>query len=752
MFEQSKSSASPVEPRGRSPADTAATPDGLVRPTSKVRASFVSVEPGKLIPADPEIVAGAADAASSSTTHRRESFSVSEDIRDDVTAALKKEVSESQKAPKDSEAVPDVLSDVVPEQAVETRESSRDPPPMHEDKAEGTMPSLGNIMKGSDLPGPSPATENPEVEPEAIPEEAPIAPVLEEVQEDIHEEEQEEISELDSGEISDMPEDVPELEPEDVSEVVHEEPQKEEPKIETEETEEALKEEAKEESKEVEEKPTTSAPLVSLSDNPDKIETEVQEEAVLKPADPEDEAAVSGGKALTPPAEDLRAEEPSPSVTEPSPAAAEPSVVTTKAAGSPMKSKVNGRPVANAKIATKKPPKISTTKAAGNAAYSSMSPLIKSPGFARLPKTPTTPRAVSLTSKARSPAPVSRSPAPTSKSPAPASKSPTPTQDLLKPTAPKTAATKPVAPKTVAPKAATTTPKPAAPKVTPAVNQPIRAPVAKTSRSSLRPSVTATAPPKPKAPVTETKKPAPRPLASAHPPNPAHKESTATTSTGGFKKPKPKSPTRPVRLPSHLTAQTAASAAKHGDEAPVQKLVRKPSTTRQTPKTALPARKISSRASLAPTTAPAKRPESRTSTKGGADEGFLARMMRPTNASASKTHDKPVSPPRRGNSVRLASKPKGHESVVSMGKRKVDEVATKAKDAVTNGHGSAHHSDDQHAEDHHTEDHHNEDQHSEDHHNEDQHTEAGAVEPNTPKEETPVREDISEQGVESSCH
>lgn len=51
--------------------------------------------------------------------------------------------------------------------------------------------------------------------------------------------------------------------------------------------------------------------------------------------------------------------------------------------------------------------------------------------------------------------------------------------------------------------------------------------------------------------------------------------------------------------------------------------------------------------------------------------------MRPTTASASKTHDKPASPPHKA-----PAKP----GVVQKGKQKVEEVAAKAKDAVTNGH------------------------------------------------------------------
>jgi len=53
-------------------------------------------------------------------------------------------------------------------------------------------------------------------------------------------------------------------------------------------------------------------------------------------------------------------------------------------------------------------------------------------------------------------------------------------------------------------------------------------------------------------------------------------------------------------------------------------------------------------------------------------------MMRPTAASASKTHDKPASPPH---------KPIGKAPAIALqkGKKKVEEVTSKAKVAVTNG-------------------------------------------------------------------
>jgi hypothetical protein len=50
-------------------------------------------------------------------------------------------------------------------------------------------------------------------------------------------------------------------------------------------------------------------------------------------------------------------------------------------------------------------------------------------------------------------------------------------------------------------------------------------------------------------------------------------------------------------------------------------------------------------------------------------------MMRPTAASANKLHDKPASPPRKGT--------KAPVSAIQKGKKKVEEVAAKAKDALT---------------------------------------------------------------------
>lgn len=113
-------------------------------------------------------------------------------------------------------------------------------------------------------------------------------------------------------------------------------------------------------------------------------------------------------------------------------------------------------------------------------------------------------------------------------------------------------------------------------------------------------------------------------------------------------RPRPKSPTRPVRLPAAAMATTASSAAKLGDALPI----RSPSRASVAPTTKATSgigrtpsnntRKPSSRPSLPAQPAPNQKPRPRTSMASiKAPEGsFLARMMRPTQSSASKTHEK----------------------------------------------------------------------------------------------------------------
>jgi len=122
------------------------------------------------------------------------------------------------------------------------------------------------------------------------------------------------------------------------------------------------------------------------------------------------------------------------------------------------------------------------------------------------------------------------------------------------------------------------------------------------------------------------------------------------------KQPKSPSTARPVKLPAAATKPTAASIARHdanyeSEEAAkataerVSRMVGAPRAVNNTTRASLA--KKSSRASLANGE---DRPKTRTSTvHRPADEGFLARLTRPTAASAQKTHEKAQvnSPPRQ---------------------------------------------------------------------------------------------------------
>ncbi|KAG5661227.1 hypothetical protein KAF25_002870 [Fusarium avenaceum] len=205
-----------------------------------------------------------------------------------------------------------------------------------------------------------------------------------------------------------------------------------------------------------------------------------------------------------------------------------------------------------------------------------------------------------------------------------------------KPAAKSPALAKPTATKTSAGTAHKPEPKPA----------PKTAPVAK---KEPRPASRTTPAPAATRPNVATTSKKPQPL-------------KPTTSDTGFVKPKPKSPTKPVHLPASLTAPTAASGAKTGRQA-------RPTASSQT--LGVPARPASrassagagtsaakkvkrqpssvgrSRPSLGP---PPKKPAEQPQTKKDApvDESFLARMMRPTAASSSKTAEKvPTTPPKK---------------------------------------------------------------------------------------------------------
>ena len=155
--------------------------------------------------------------------------------------------------------------------------------------------------------------------------------------------------------------------------------------------------------------------------------------------------------------------------------------------------------------------------------------------------------------------------------------------------------------------------------------------------------------------------PQPKNVAKAPANTNASKPSSSGPPKSTFIKPRPKSPTKPARLPASATAPTAASAAKldgEGPKAPAISTAAKPKANiNQTkpPRASLPARSI-------PAPEKPKRSQPRASmasaTSKPAEGGFLARMMRPTQASKSKTHDKVEvkSPPR--SSTNNTAKPK----------------------------------------------------------------------------------------------
>ena len=165
----------------------------------------------------------------------------------------------------------------------------------------------------------------------------------------------------------------------------------------------------------------------------------------------------------------------------------------------------------------------------------------------------------------------------------------------------------------------------------------------------------------------------------------------------GFIKPKPKSPTKPVSLPSSLMAPTASSVSKGA--AARASSSRQPAGGLQAPATT---HRSSSRASMStvdttttrtvrrkPSTVNQSRPQSRPSIgpppkkttpasatakkEAPVDEGFLARMMRPTQASSSKTNEKtPATPPKIAGA-------RGPTSVSDSGSRRGSNTKAKNK-------------------------------------------------------------------------
>jgi len=151
MFENQNAPSSP-EPRGRSPVGNATSNTEEIRPTSKVRASFVSVKPTAFV----GTAKGTSDGLNSPTANRRESFSISQEHGSELIEELKKTVSQDKKDRKKSLDA----EEAVPEQVVEEGKSSIPAPGIRDQAASDTTANLGIIMKGSGFPEPCSPLEN----------------------------------------------------------------------------------------------------------------------------------------------------------------------------------------------------------------------------------------------------------------------------------------------------------------------------------------------------------------------------------------------------------------------------------------------------------------------------------------------------------------------------------------------------------------------------------------------------------------
>ncbi|CAI0646816.1 unnamed protein product [Colletotrichum noveboracense] len=171
----------------------------------------------------------------------------------------------------------------------------------------------------------------------------------------------------------------------------------------------------------------------------------------------------------------------------------------------------------------------------------------------------------------------------------------------------------------------------------------------------------------PEKPATSTPKTGAKTAGSNKKPAPVN---VTPPSGAGFVKPKVKSPTRPVRLPASLMAPTAASVSKVKGEAPRETLSRSSGNqgrpaSRASAAGAGPHKTLKRqnsvinrpRPSIGP---PPKKPlqdHPTTKKEKEVDENFLARMMRPTQSSSSKTTEKaPVTPPRHRSSTQGSGK------------------------------------------------------------------------------------------------
>lgn len=170
-----------------------------------------------------------------------------------------------------------------------------------------------------------------------------------------------------------------------------------------------------------------------------------------------------------------------------------------------------------------------------------------------------------------------------------------------------------------------------------------------TSKEALKSPDPAPQPKPSSKPANTTSHPPTTPKAAK--PNPEKKAAPVTVSPGGFVKPRPKSPTRPVKLPPSLTTHTTASGSRSRTSGSAP-----PSSHENSARSASRSKALGRSSSAASRQRPSIGPPPKLPAKdhpvvkkdAKVDEGFLARMMRPTQSSASKVNEKvPVTPPRR---------------------------------------------------------------------------------------------------------
>lgn len=167
---------------------------------------------------------------------------------------------------------------------------------------------------------------------------------------------------------------------------------------------------------------------------------------------------------------------------------------------------------------------------------------------------------------------------------------------------------------------------------------------------------------------------------------PVSKARTSTSSIGPPPKKetpqKPRSPTVPVKLPSSLTAPTASS--RHKEPAARQSLAPSNGTHAAANKVASKSPIRTARPSInekrerpslgRPSIGPAAKAAPKPKEVKPADEGFLARMMRPTTASKSKIHDKTEAPVTRSPTENRVSVAKNHKKLADVVHRPKSEA------------------------------------------------------------------------------